>query len=84
MRLASSEAKSNLVGIVLWFIFYLLDHTNAKVGNCGSAVVEHRTPNREVLGSIPSDGTVLCPWARHILTRVLVKIQESIAPVRCH
>ena len=24
-------------------------------------VVEHRTPNREVLGSIPTVGTVLCP-----------------------
>ena len=27
----------------------------------GGVVVEHRTPNREALGSIPIDGTVLCP-----------------------
>ena len=29
-------------------------------------MVEHWTPNREVLGSIPTSGTVLCPRARHI------------------
>ena len=28
---------------------------------CGGVVVEHRTPNREVLGWIPTCGTVLCP-----------------------
>ena len=29
-------------------------------------VVEHRTTIGEVLGSIPTDGTELCPSARHI------------------
>ena len=27
----------------------------------GGVVVERQTPNREVLGSIPTSGTVLCP-----------------------
>ena len=38
-------------------------------------MVERRTPNREVLGSIPTSGTVLCPSARHInsLCTALVK-----------
>ena len=27
----------------------------------GGVAVEHLTPNREVLGSIPTGGTVLCP-----------------------
>ena len=27
----------------------------------GGLVVERRTPNREVLGSIPTSGTILCP-----------------------
>ena len=29
-------------------------------------MLERRTPNREVLGSNPTSGTVLCPWAKHI------------------
>ena len=32
----------------------------------GGVEVEHQTPNREVLGSIPKGGTVLCSCARHI------------------
>ena len=32
----------------------------------GGEVVEHQTLNREVLGSIPTDGTLLCPCAEHI------------------
>ena len=32
----------------------------------GGVVVEHQTPNREVLGSIPTGVIMLCPWARHI------------------
>ena len=32
----------------------------------GGVVVERQTPNREVLGSIPTAVSVLCPWARHI------------------
>ena len=28
---------------------------------CDGIVVEHQTTNQEVLGSIPTDGTVLCP-----------------------
>ena len=30
-------------------------------GECGGIVVEHQTLNKEVLGSIPTSGTVLCP-----------------------
>ena len=30
-------------------------------GECCGVVVEHQTPNREALGSIPTSGTVLCP-----------------------
>ena len=32
----------------------------------GGVVVERRTLNREILGSIPTGVTVLCPSARHI------------------
>ena len=32
----------------------------------GGVVVERRTPNREVLDSIPTGVIVLCPCARHI------------------
>ena len=32
----------------------------------GGVVVEHQTPNQEVLDSIPTGGIVLCPCARHI------------------
>ena len=34
--------------------------------NMHGVVVEHRTLNLEILGSTPTDGTVLCPLARHI------------------
>ena len=30
-------------------------------GECGGVVVEHQTPNQEVLGSIPTGSTMLCP-----------------------
>ena len=33
---------------------------------CGGVVVERLTSNLEVQGSIPTSGTVLCPFARHI------------------
>ena len=36
-----------------------------EIRECGGIVVECQTPNREVLGSIPTSGTVVCPWARH-------------------
>ena len=29
-------------------------------------ILEHRTPRREVMGSISTGGTVLCALARHI------------------
>ena len=45
---------------------YIPVAVNKKKLGCGCVLVEHQTPNREVLGSIPTGGTVLCPWARHI------------------
>ena len=53
-------------------------HLNVITGERGGVVVEHRTPNREVLSSILIGGTVLCPCARHmfvfiVLPTVLVK-----------
>ena len=30
-------------------------------GVCGGVVVDHQTPNQEVLGSISTSGTMLCP-----------------------
>ena len=33
-------------------------------GECGG-MVEHHTPNRDVLGSISTVGNVLCPLARY-------------------
>ena len=36
-------------------------HVMLKFINCGGVVVERRTPNREVLGSIPTGVTVVCP-----------------------
>ena len=41
-------------------------NTQEVLGEHGGLVVEHQIPNREVLGSIPTDGTVLCPCARHV------------------
>ena len=38
---------------------YFTLHTSCK--DHSGVVVEHRTPNREVLGLIPTGGTVLCP-----------------------
>ena len=43
----------------------------------GGVKVDRRTPNREVLGSIPTGGTMLCP-----LPRVLVNTQEAVTPSR--
>ena len=31
-----------------------------------SVVVEYRTPNRDILGSIPTGSSMLCPYVRHI------------------
>ena len=38
-----------------------LIHVVFFMGDCDGVVVEHLTPNREVLGSMPNGGTVLCP-----------------------
>ena len=46
------ESSSNILYI------YICEH--------GDIVVEHRSTNQEVLGLIPTGGTVLCPCARHI------------------
>ena len=46
----------------------------------GGKVVEHQTPDREVLGSIATGGTVLCPCAKHINSPVLVNTKEVVAP----
>ena len=46
------------------------------------SVVECRTPEREVGGSIPT-AAVLCPWARHFTPRKYWLItQEAVAPSR--
>ena len=42
----------------------ILDYS--PIGERGGLVVERQTPNREVLGSIPTRVTVLCTGARHI------------------
>ena len=51
-------------------------------GERGGSVVECRTPEREVGGSIPT-AAVLCPWARHFTPRKYWLItQETVAPSR--
>ena len=51
-------------------------------GERGGSVVECRTPEREVGGSIPT-AAVLCPWARHFTPRKNWLItQEAVAPSR--
>ena len=51
-------------------------------GERGGSVVECRTPEREVGGSIPTTA-VLCPWARHFTPRMYWLItQEAVAPSR--
>ena len=51
-------------------------------GERGGSVVECRTPEREVGGSIPT-AAVLCPWARHFTPRKYWLItQEAVAPSR--
>ena len=48
----------------------------------GGSVVECRTPERDVGGSIPT-AAVLCPWARHFTPRKYWLItQEAVAPSR--
>ena len=48
----------------------------------GGSVVECRTPEREVGGSIPA-AAMLCPWARHFTPRKYWLItQEAVAPSR--
>ena len=52
------------------------------LGERGGSVVECRTPEREVGGSIPT-AAVLCPWARHFTPRKYWLItQEAVAPSR--
>ena len=51
-------------------------------GERDGSVVECRTPEREVRGSIPT-AAVLCPWARHFTPRKYWLItQEAVAPSR--
>ena len=51
-------------------------------GERGGSVVECRTPEREVGGSIPT-AAVLCPWARHFTPRKYWLItQEAVTPSR--
>ena len=40
--------------------FFFLKFFISVLGERGGVVVEHQTPNREVLGSIPTGGTMLC------------------------
>ena len=66
------------------FPFPLARHDNMlkKTGERGGSVVECRTPEREVGGSIPT-AAVLCPWARHFTPRKYWLItQEAVAPSR--
>ena len=52
------------------------------LGERGGSVVECRTPEREVGGSIPTVA-VLCPWARHFTPRKYwLTTQEAVAPSR--
>ena len=39
----------------------MVQEINKSYGKCVGVVVEHGTPNQEVLHSIPIGGTVLCP-----------------------
>ena len=56
--------------------------THFSTGERGGSVVECRTPEREVGGSIPT-AAVLCPWARHFTPRKYWLItQEAVAPSR--
>ena len=55
----SSVGLTNFSYLYSIFLFVVLRHQR------GGVVIERLTPNREVLGSIPTGVTVLCPWARH-------------------
>ena len=60
---------------IMWFQMNCL-------GERGGSVVECRTSEREVGGSIPT-AAVLCPWARHFTPRKYCLItQEAVAPSR--
>ena len=51
-------------------------------GERGGSVVECRTPEREVGGSIPT-AAMLCPWTRHFTPQMYWLItQEAVAPSR--
>ena len=61
---------------------HLLTWKKSNLGERGGSVVECRTPEREVGGSIPT-AAVLCPWARHFTPRKYWLItQEAVAPSR--
>ena len=47
--------------VSLSFSFYTILEQPTIITKFLNVVVEHQTPNREVLSSIPTGGTVLCP-----------------------
>ena len=87
---ARSKSQYNLV--LIWFLYVkkniwitLKAISNRNfwqkiIGERGGSVVECRTPEREVGGSIPT-AAVLCPWARHFTPQKYWLItQEAVAP----
>ena len=46
---------------IKWDQYKLPMHMNGEKRERGGVVVESRTPNREIMGSIPTGSTVLCP-----------------------
>ena len=69
---------------MIWFAYgnATFGCLNVFTGERGGSVVECRTPEREVGGSIPT-AAVLCPWARRFTPRKYWLItQEAVAPSR--
>ena len=70
-----------MLTISIWSIPQQTD-TGKTFWERGGSVVECRTPEREVGGSIPT-AAVLCPWARHFTPRKYWLItQEAVAQSR--
>ena len=64
------------------FLITVINKNKVFIGERGGSVVECRTPEREIGGSIPT-AAVLCPWARHFTPRKYWLItQEAVAPSR--
>ena len=59
---------------------HIIPRTSRAIEGDGGVLVEHRTPNREVLGSSPTCNTVLCLRAGYIKSTANTKKEVAPSP----